>query len=127
MPPVEHKLYWTVCQKEGGKTMSKVFGVHTYELKPGVTEEDFEKFITEEVNPLSFDAGKLYALKGDKGERKGKYLVLVVLESSEVRDKYFGSPEGEPATEEMADEWKAVLQKWDTFSAWTFTDYVEIG
>jgi len=58
---------------------------------------------------------------------RSSYLVLVVLESSEVRDKYFGSPSGEPATEEMADKWKAVLQKWDTFCTWAFTDYVEIG
>ena len=32
--------------------MSKVFGMHTVALKPGVKAEDFEKFIADEVYPL---------------------------------------------------------------------------
>jgi len=104
--------------------MSKVIGVHTHDLKPGVTEEEFEKFVIEEMEPLSLEGVKRYTLKGDKGEGKGKYLGLLVIDSVEIRDKYFGSPSGEPATEELPDDWKKALKKLYTLSTGTFTDYV---
>ena len=106
--------------------MSKVVSLHFLELKPGVTEEEIEKFIIEELEPLSLEGIKRYSLKGDKGEGKGKYLGLLVFDSVEVRDKYFGSPSGEPATEELPDDWKEALQKVFTLTTWTFTDYVVI-
>jgi hypothetical protein len=127
MPPARHTPYLAVGQNKGGKAMSKAFGVHTYELEPGVTEEDFEKFVIEEVHSLPTDFGEFYILKGDKGERKGKYAGLLVMENPEVRDKFFGSPSGEPASVEMSDEWKEVFQKWMTLTTYTFTDYVVIG
>ena len=70
--------------------MSKVIGLHFLELKPGVTEEEIEKFIIEELEPLSLEGVKRYSLKGDKGESKGTYLGLMVFDSVEVRNKYFG-------------------------------------
>ena len=106
--------------------MSKVVNLHFLELKPGVTEEEIEKFIIEELEPLSLEGIKRYSRKGDKGEGKGKYLGLLVFDSVEVRDKYFGSPSGEPATEELPDDWKEALQKVFTLTTWTFTDYVVI-
>lgn len=106
--------------------MSKVVSLHFHELKPGVTEEELEKFIIEEMEPLSLEGVKRYSLKGNKGERIGQYLGLLVLDSVEVRDKYFGSPSGDPATEELPDDWKKVLQKLYTLTTGTFTDYVLI-
>ena len=106
--------------------MSKVIGLHFHELKPGVTEEELEKFIIEEMEPLSLEGVKRYSLKGDKGERKGQYLGLLVCDSVEVQDKYFGSPSGDPATEELPDDWKEALQKVFTLTTGTFTDYVLI-
>ena len=37
--------YIRLFVKKGGNTMSKVIGLHFHELKPGVTDEEFEKFV----------------------------------------------------------------------------------
>ena len=57
--------------------MSKVFGMHMIALKPGAKAADFEKFVTKEIYPRPSLAGlKTYLLKGDRGDREGKYLML---------------------------------------------------
>ena len=81
----------------------------------------------EELNPNSVEFGELHILKGDKGKRKGKYIGLFVMQSTEVRDKYFGSPSGEPAKWEPPDEVKKLHKKWFSLVSFDFTDYVVIG
>ena len=68
-----------------------------------------------------------YSLKEDRGEIKGKYLGLLVWESAEARDKYFGSSSGESPSNKLPEEWKMALQKLATLSTDTFTGYVIIG
>lgn len=68
--------------------MPKVYGIHTIALRPGVTEEEFERFVKEEVSAVEAMPGwKGYLLKGDRGERAGKYLWVYEIESVEVRDR----------------------------------------
>jgi hypothetical protein len=106
--------------------MAKVFGVHTVELLPGVKEEDFEKFMIEEGCPVWSEGVELYLLKGDKGERVGKYVILFVIDSVEVRNRVFGPPGGpSPGLPEAV---KAAVAKYRTFatsSGWA--DYVVVG
>jgi hypothetical protein len=113
--------------------MSKVFGMHVIALKPGVKAEDFEKFVTEVVNSLTPLPGmKEYFVKGDRGDREGKYLFVTEFESVETRDRYFPSP-GEISDEVNqvlgSAEWVAAAKKWDEFAtpmSVIYTDYVVV-
>jgi len=112
--------------------MSKVFGMHMIALRPGVKAEDFEKFVTEEVYPLLSRAGlEVYLLKGDRGDREGKYLVMWEFESVEARDRLSPSP-GQMSEEaqQLFEPFAPVFEKWETFATpldTICTDYVVVG
>ncbi len=112
--------------------MSKVFGMHMIALKPGVKAEDFEKFVTKEIYPLPSLAGTgAYLLKGDRGDREGKYLMMTEFESVEVRDRYFPAP-GEMSKEaqQVYASFAVAMEKWATFATLMdviYTDYVVVG
>lgn len=111
--------------------MSKIFGMYLISLLPGVKDENFEKFILEEVNPVSsFEDWKTYLLKGDRGDREGKYLWMIEFESVEARDRLFPSP-GEQSKEvqQFLEAQAAVFEKWATFATPVdiiSTDYVVV-
>jgi hypothetical protein len=112
--------------------MSKVFGMHMIALKPGVKAEDFEKFVTEEMYPLpSLEGLRFYLLKGDRGDRVGKYLAVFECESVAVRNRYFPSP-GEMSEEAQRffASYAAVSEKWTAFATpfdVIYTDYIVVG
>jgi hypothetical protein len=98
--------------------MAKVFGLHEIELRPGVRSEDFEKFVIEEVSrgPL-LPGWEVMLLRGNRGERDGKYLLMFVIESVETRDRFFPGPdqvseenqrfiESHPEFERMMEKWR---------------------
>src|SRR5258706_3571354 len=98
--------------------MAKIFGMHMIGLRTGVKDEDFEKFFREKVVPLTFPPGwKTYLLKGERGDRKGKYLVMVEIESVEARNRFSPTPdqfteeskrffEAHPEIQKVFDEWE---------------------
>ena len=114
--------------------MAKLFGVHQVELKPGVTAEEFEKFVKEEWSSFDFRPGwNLHHLKGIRGERDGQYLILAEVESVETRDKYL------TADGKDSEEAKQFLEAHPENAKWfekfhslasdfndTYTDYVEL-
>ena len=111
--------------------MAKVFGMHMIALLPGVKAEDFEKFVTEEFHQVpSLEGMKYYLLKGDRGDREGKYLWMAEVESVEARDRLFPSP-GE-MSEEVQQSIAALtpmFEKWATFATpmdIITTDYVVV-
>ena len=113
--------------------MAKVYGMHMIALKPGAKEEDFAKFVKEEVYPI-YDAHpdlNAYLLKGDRGDREGKYLVLFEFESAEARDRAFPSP-GDMSEEirQFVEAYAALAEKWGAFATPVdviSTDYVVVG
>jgi hypothetical protein len=105
--------------------MSKVFGIHTIELRPGVKAEDFERFVIEHFYSLSVEGGEIYVAIGDKGKRVGEYVLVWVFDSVEARDRFAGAP-GSLAPE-FSEEDKQKLAKYRTFCTWSFTDYVVLG
>ena len=110
--------------------MSKVFGMHMIALKPGVKAEDFEKFVTTEIYPLPSLAGlKSYLLKGDRGDREDRYLMMYEFESVEVRDRYFPSPGvASKEAQQILESYAAAMEKWATFATPVdVTDYVVVG
>ncbi len=118
--------------------MAKVFGIQTIELHPHVNEADFERFVLEEVLPLPLYPGwKARLLKGDRGERVGKYVLLIEIDSVEARDRYFPAPH-QPSEEAQAFDQAqpsaagAIWDKWSMYSPTIpgvniiHTDYVEV-
>jgi hypothetical protein len=82
---------------------------------------------------MSFTGWEPRILRGDRGEREGKYLVMIVIESVEMRDRLFPglnqvSEEGQrffasfPEFGKVAEKWRklATFPGDDT----THTDYV---
>ena len=68
--------------QQGGAAMDKVYGVRELELKPGVSEVEFERFVREEWSKAPpFPGLRLRVLKGQRGARTGKYLWLWEWES----------------------------------------------
>ena len=113
--------------------MAKVFGMHMIALHPGVKAEDFEKFVVEEVYPAfeTLSGTKVYLLKGDRGDREGRYLVMTEFSSVEARDQQYPSP-GELSAEiqQIFVTQAAMLEKWNSFATpfnVIYTDYVEVG
>ena len=121
--------------------MAKVFGIHMITLRPGVDEQEFEKFVAEEMYPLYGSIGpsgwEFYLLKGDTGDREGKYLWLWEIESLEALRRIYPSPnelseEGQQWFESHP-ELAEILEKWSTFSPSVpgentiYTDYVVVG
>ena len=116
--------------------MAKVFGLHELELKPGVNEKEFETFVTDEVTPLyqRVPGQVAYLMKGDRGERTGKYALVIEIESLEVRDRIY-PPKGD--SWELSEEFEQALEdtgpirdKLATFVVvdfpGIFTDYVMV-
>ncbi len=116
--------------------MAKVFGLHTLELKTGVDEKEFEAFITQEVTPLYQRVpGQIaYLMKGDRGERSGKYLIVIELESPQTRDQIYPSKGDSWGLSEEAEHVLADTEPiWEKLSTFVvdfpdahFTDYVAV-
>jgi hypothetical protein len=115
--------------------MAKVYSLHMIALKAGASGPDFERFFHEEVEPgpkLSGMAMRL--LKGDRGDRDGKYLLMFEIESIERRDQLF--PEAGPAARQVSAEvmqWMGgagpTLAKWAQYTTpfdTIYTDYKEV-
>lgn len=67
-------------------------------LNPGVTMEQYADFMINKFAPECeklFPGSKVYILKGDRGEHKGGYAMLIFVESVELRDKLFMTEDGE--------------------------------
>lgn len=114
--------------------MAKVSEMHTFELKPLVDEKTFEEFVLKELCPIyrRVPGQAAQLLKGDRGERAGKYLILVEVESVERRDQIYppGAEDGYP--EEIQALLGNVEAVWDRFFTFvepdtSYTSYVMLG
>ena len=114
--------------------MAKVLGMHTLELKPGCNAAEFEEFIRREVLPLyaKVPGQNAQLLKGDRGERAGKYMVLIELDSPQRRDEIY------PSEGVVADDvqqlvgnidvvWNTLFTFVDQFPDPKYTDYVTVS
>ena len=116
--------------------MTRVFGMHEIELHPGVKEEDFENFVLNELSAApNYPGWSWRLLKGDRGARTGKYLLLVDIESVEARDRFSPSPnEGSEEADQFdqahKDEVSPLFEKLGTFTPTqigqnsNYTDYL---
>jgi hypothetical protein len=113
--------------------MPKVLGLHEVELPPGVTPEEYEQVFGKELASLpDFQGWKSYLLKGDRGDRAGKYLLLFQVESVEARDRYYPRPEEESEARRFAGEHPEAAAVWEKYAGslsepHNTTDYLVIG
>ena len=117
--------------------MSKVYSFHMISLKAGASGPDFERYIHGGARVLD-DGGlagmTMRLLKGDRGDREGKYLVMFEFDSVERRNQLF--PEAGPAARQGSAEfmqWMGAqgpaLAKWDEYATpidVIYTDYREV-
>lgn len=114
--------------------MSKIFSTNPLVLLPSVKEEEFEKFVRDELSEaVNFPNWKFRILKGERGDRAGKYLALFEIESVEDRNRFYPSPSepSEEAKQFYADhpETMKLFEKLGTLVggfALITTDYVEL-
>jgi hypothetical protein len=116
--------------------MGKVYGIHDIELHPGVDEESFVRFFNQEyVKDFGIPGWKTMLLKGDRGQRAGKYAVMYEIESLGERDRFMPGPNVESEESKRWDaEHKELVdyftKKWASFSPTDlgahleFTDYL---
>jgi hypothetical protein len=71
---------------------SEVISYRELHLIDGVREKDFEVFVINRLIP-TFDKNvpgvTLKLMKGDRGEKKDTYVLLIIFDSSKTRDFYF--------------------------------------
>lgn len=104
--------------------------VITIELNPGVTMEQFQRFHTSTLIPeyeKHYSGWQLYLAKGIRGENKNTYGWIIVVESEEIRNKYYNDDGtitefGKAADEKM----KPVLKETEKFGKLnrTYTDWI---
>ena len=115
--------------------MAKVYSLHMIALKAGASGPDFEHFFRQEVESAPGPSGlSMRLLKGDRGDREGKYLLMFEFESVERRSQLF--PEAGPAARQMTDEvmqWmgaaSAILAQYSEYATpfdTIYTDYREV-
>ena len=96
--------------------MAKVYGLHEVELVPGADPVEFEQLASELAKGHGYKGWNMYLLKGERGERNGKYLIMLEIESLEARNRYAPSPDGPGSAEaEELDRRNATL--WERLRA----------
>ena len=98
-------------------------------LRPRVSEADFERFVTVQYYAMSRLPGEEgYLLKGNRGDRAGKYLLLIAYESVAVRNRR--SSAGGELSADMQ-QWldsvavKTAVAKWDSLAqTGLYTSYI---
>lgn len=114
--------------------MAKVFAIHYFDLKPGANASAFEKFIAADPFP-TLSGWNTHIVKGERGERAGKYALIHEFDSVEIRNRYFPAEGGEPNPEVQqlfnSPEMQAAGEQWDAFATsmmqTVYTDYVVVG
>jgi len=112
----------------------QVFSIREFELKSGVKAQEFEALARREfarILPEDKVGSRLRLFKGDRGERKGRYLLLWEFESVAARDECFPK-EGRGCSPAFERNWKRVklsLEKLGSFlkEKDSYTDYVTIA
>jgi hypothetical protein len=119
--------------REEAVAVAKVFSLHEFELRPGVEPAELERVFRAEVAPSpSLPGFRASLLRGDRGERDGRFLVLMEMESEGTRDRYFPEPDGR--SEEFLrfmEQHPDTAAAWDAITSLTvqpapYTDYVVV-
>jgi hypothetical protein len=109
--------------------MPRVIGSVEVLLFPGVKEEQFERFMSEDApRLLAFPGLQFRLFRGDRGDRAGRYLVLMEYDSVATRDRISPTPEEYSAEYEGFPGSAEFAERYGLFVARSiYTDYVEVA
>jgi len=117
-----------------GQTLQKgnLVAVHviTIELNHGVTMGQFQNFHINTLIPeyeKNYPGWQLYLAKGIRGENKNTYGWIIIVESEEIRDKYYNDDGSITEFGQAADKkMKPVLEETEKFGKLkrTYTDWI---
>ncbi|HEY5978277.1 MAG TPA: hypothetical protein VIT41_01470 [Microlunatus sp.] len=79
--------------------MARVLGVHEVELKPGSDPEQFERAAAQVAASAQPEGWRTLVLRGERGPRSGKCLMIFKIDSPEARDRLYPA-EGHVSQEE---------------------------
>lgn len=113
--------------------MAKVLGVHEIELGAGKDPGEFERLALAVVAEAAPEGLNVRLFRADRGPRNGRYMMLIEIDSVEVRDRIFPI-ENADSTEALAffDAHPTAGQAWERMDSCVTdfgvaTDYVELG
>jgi len=117
--------------ESGGQPASPVSSIREFELRSGLKAEEFQKYAREELARALSQAKTgthFRILKGDRGDRKGGYLLIWEFESVAARNEFFPK-EGGGACQQA---WKRIKLAMEKFSIYvkekrSYTDYVTVA
>ncbi|WP_339379034.1 hypothetical protein [Yersinia sp. Marseille-Q3913] len=73
----------------GQEKIECIVGIHNLALKPGVSPQQFEQFITDNIYRVEdYPGWKLHMLKGQSGNRLDQYAVMLIIESLESLNSF---------------------------------------
>ncbi|MGY2940491.1 hypothetical protein ACVWWM_000682 [Ewingella americana] len=121
----------------GQEKIERIVGIHNLALKPGISPQQFEQFITDNIHRVEdYPGWKFHMLKGQSGNRLDQYAVMLIIESLESLNSFHPDLDvsTEKAlkfvaehqdTEQMYTEWKELA----SFSGapQIYTDYITVG
>jgi hypothetical protein len=111
---------------------SKIYNLICFDLLPGVTEADFEAFVADPGRQPYVPPGFTWrVLKGDRGERKGRYAFLMEIDSIETRNHVVPVEGQGVADQDLIAKWQPYWDAVGKLTTWPHsglpnTDYVEL-
>ncbi|MFZ1180625.1 MAG: hypothetical protein WAN92_03755 [Herbaspirillum sp.] len=117
--------------------IERIVGIHNLALRPGVSPQQFEQFITNNIHRVAdYPGWKFHLLKGQSGNRLDQYAVMLIIESlaslnafhpdlDVSTEKALTFVAEHQDTEQMYTEWKELA----SFSGapQIYTDYISIA
>jgi hypothetical protein len=118
----------------GKDNAAPVISIREFELRSGVKPQEFERYAREELTRALSQAKtgtRFRILKGDRGDRKGGYLLIWEFESVAARNEFFPK-EGGGASPACQQAWKRIKLAMEKFSIYvkekrSYTDYVTVA
>jgi hypothetical protein len=116
------------------KGQTPVVSVREFELKPGIKVEDFEAFARRELSEAQTRGNpglRMHILRGDRGEHKGRYVLVWEFDSVAARDQCFPK-EGAGSSAAFRETWSRIRVMLGKFASYvrekgSYTDYVLVS
>ncbi len=113
--------------------MATVLGMHEIDLGEGADAAEFERMAAAVSSATAPSGMRVRVLKGERGSRAGQYLLILEMDSLDVRNLYFPVPdEDSEALLAFLGENPDAAQAWGALRSFEPTtddptDYVAIG
>lgn len=114
--------------------LGEIIAVRYFSIEESLQTE-FEEFVTTVYHPTfqkSIEGYYNYILKGDRGDKKGSYILLTVFDSADRRDEYFPVPLM-PASDSYQEQWNETEEIVNKFNSYLpenidfdYTDYIRV-